>query len=75
MARQTQICSCGAPIETRRVQAGYRTCPACGERAAQQEIKAKSKRIGQPFNKSGYMYLGSTEAAQREAARTGRKNT
>lgn len=67
-------CTCGNVIAEKRAKLGYTLCLDCGEAQAKLETKEKSKHIYQPYNKSGYQYMGSTLDAQRRAARgAGRK--
>lgn len=44
------VCSCGDPIDPRRVALGYRTCPVCGDREARQV-----RFTVVPLNKGNYI--------------------
>jgi len=48
---------CGDKIAKGRRALGYKTCLKCGEKAAQKEIKDKSKRVAIAYNKGAYMYI------------------
>lgn len=44
-------------IDPRRVALGYKTCPTCGQAAAQAETEAKKRRVAIAFPKGAYQYI------------------
>ena len=55
---------CGSEFSPRRQELGYRTCLECGDVKAQKAIAHKRKCSAPLFNKGGYQYVGSREAAR-----------
>lgn len=69
------VCKCGEPVTPERVAViGKVQCVACGQAAAEVEIKAKSTRIAPAFNKGGYVYLGDAVQAVKAMKDAGRKD-
>lgn len=55
---------CGDEYNPRRRKLGYTTCLDCGDKHAQKAIARKKKCTAPLFNKGGYQYVGSKEAAR-----------
>mgnify|MGYP001177437894 CR=1 FL=1 len=59
------ICSeCGEEYHPKRKELGYHVCLECGDAMAQKAIAHKRKCSAPLFNKGGYQYVGSLEAAR-----------
>ena len=54
----------GEEYNPRRQKLGYTTCLDCGDKHAQKAIARKKKCTAPLFNKGGYQYVGSKEAAR-----------
>jgi len=65
---------CDFPVSEGRLKIGYVTCLRCGDQDAQEDIRAKQKRVGVAYNKGGYQYLGEGEEAKQAALDVGRKD-
>ena len=50
--------------EGRLRKLGLTTCLICADIAAQEEIKAKGKRVSLAYNKGPYMYVGPADSAK-----------
>tara|TARA_B100001057_G_C22411177_1_gene779736 strand:- start:155 stop:376 length:222 start_codon:yes stop_codon:yes gene_type:complete len=55
---------CGEEFHPRRKELGYHFCLECGDAKAQKAIAHKRKCSAPLFNKGGYQYVGSKEAAR-----------
>ncbi len=55
---------CGEAFNPRRKRLGYFTCLSCGDKEAQAAITHKKKCSAPLFNKGGYQYVSSREAAK-----------
>jgi hypothetical protein len=48
-------------VPPKRRKLGYKTCLACGEKAARKESNRRKGQISIPYNKGPYMYIGSID--------------
>jgi len=55
---------CSQKYHPRRKDLGYKVCLECGDKKAQKAISHKKKCSAPLFNKGGYQYVGSKEAAK-----------
>ena len=55
---------CGDEYHPRRKELGYSVCLECGDKKAQKSIAHKKKCSAPLFNKGGYGYISSKEAAK-----------
>ena len=56
--------ACEEHFSQKRRDLGYRVCLECGDAEAQKAIAHKKKCSAPLFNKGGYQYVGSREAAR-----------
>ena len=57
--------NCGEEFNPKRKELGYHVCLDCGDIKAQKQIAHKKKCSAPLFNKGGYQYVGTREAARR----------
>jgi len=55
---------CGEEYHPRRKELGYNVCLDCGDKHAQKQIEHKKKCSAPLYNKGGYGYVSSKEAAK-----------
>ena len=55
---------CQVSFNPRRLELGYRTCLSCGGRAAMKEKARQAKCSAPAYNKGGYQYVGTVQAAK-----------
>jgi len=55
---------CGEEYHPRRKELGYNFCLDCGDKHAQKQIEHKKKCSAPLYNKGGYGYVSSKEAAK-----------
>ena len=59
-------CRCGSEFSEARARLSFDCCLECGEKEAATEIERRSRMIAPISHKSGYTYLGSDGATQRQ---------
>ena len=55
---------CSEEYHPRRKELGYHVCLNCGDKKAQESIEHKKKCSAPLYNKGGYGYISSKEAAK-----------
>ena len=68
-------CRCGNEFSEARARLGFDYCLECGEKEAAAEIARRGRMIAPISHKSGYTYLGSDEAMQRQRLLEGSAKT
>ena len=59
-------CRCGNEFSEARARLGFACCLECGKKEAAAEIARRAHMIAPISHKSGYTYLGSDKATQRQ---------
>src|SRR5438876_12381337 len=60
------LCRCGNEFSEARAKLGFTYCLECGKKEAAAEIARRAHMIAPISHKSGYTYLGSDKATQRQ---------
>jgi hypothetical protein len=68
-------CRCGNEFPEARARLGFDYCLNCGEKEAAAEIARRARMIAPISHKSGYTYLGSDGATQRQRLLEGSAKT
>jgi len=68
-------CRCGSEFSEARARLSFDCCLECGEKEAATEIERRSRMIAPISHKSGYTYLGSDGATQRQRLLEGSAKT
>src|SRR6266404_5387619 len=68
-------CGCGNEFSEARERLGFDCCLECGKKEAAAEIARRARMIAPISHKSGYTYLGSDEAMQRQRLLEGSAKT
>src|SRR5438309_6555567 len=68
-------CRCGNEFSEARARLGFDCCLECGKKVAAAEIVRRARMIAPISHKSGYTYLGSDEAMQRQRLLEGSAKT
>ena len=68
-------CRCGNEFSEARARLGFDCCLECGKREAAAEIARRAHMIAPISHKSGYTYLGSDQATQRQRLLEGSAKT
>jgi hypothetical protein len=68
-------CGCGNEFSEARPRLGFDCCLECGEKDAAAEIARRAQMIAPISHKSGYTYLGSDKATQRQRLLEGSAKT
>ncbi len=68
-------CRCGNEFSEARARLGFDCCLECGKKEAAAEIERRASMIAPISHKSGYTYLGTDEAAQRQRLLEGSAKT
>ena len=68
-------CRCGNEFSEARASLGFDYCLECGKKEAAAEIERRAHMIAPISYKSGYTYLGSDEATQRQRLLEGSAKT
>jgi len=68
-------CQCGNEFSEARVGLGFDCCLECGKKEAAAEIARRARMIAPISHKSGYTYLGSDPAMQRQRLLEGSAKT
>jgi hypothetical protein len=68
-------CRCGNEFSGARARLGFDCCLECGGRQAAAETARRARMIAPVSHKSGYTYLGSDSAAQRQRLLEGSAKT
>ena len=68
-------CRCGSEFSEARERLGFDCCLECGKKEAAAEIARRARMIAPISHKSGYTYLGSDKAMQRQRLLEGSAKT
>ena len=68
-------CRCGTEFSEARARLGFDCCLECGKKEAAAEIARRARMIAPISHKSGYTYLGSDRATQRQRLLEGSAKT
>ena len=68
-------CRCGTEFSEARARLGFDCCLECGTKEAAAEIARRARMIAPISHKSGYTYLGSDKAMQRQRLLEGSAKT
>ena len=68
-------CQCGNEFSEARARLGFDCCLECGKKEAAAEIARRARMIAPIIHKSGYTYLGSDRATQRQRLLEGSAKT
>ena len=68
-------CRCGNEFSEARARLGFNYCLECGNKEAAAEIERRARMIAPISYKSGYTYLGSDNATQRQRLLEGSAKT
>ena len=68
-------CRCGNEFSDARARLGFGCCLECGKKEAAAEIARRAHMIAPISHKSGYTYLGSDQATQRQRLLEGSAKT
>ena len=68
-------CRCGTEFSEARARLGFDYCLECGKKEAAAEIARRARMIAPISHKSGYTYLGSDSATQRQRLLEGSAKT
>ena len=68
-------CRCGTEFSEARARLGFDCCLECGTKQAVAEIARRARMIAPISHKSGYTYLGSDQAMQRQRLLEGSAKT
>jgi hypothetical protein len=68
-------CRCGNEFSEARARLGFDYCLECGNKEAAAEIARRARMIAPISHKSGYTYLGSDNATQRQRLLEGSAKT
>jgi hypothetical protein len=68
-------CRCGNEFSEARARLGFDCCLECGSKEAAAEIARRARMIAPISHKSGYTYLGSDSATQRQRLLDGSAKT
>jgi hypothetical protein len=68
-------CRCGNEFSEARARLGFDCCLECGKEEAAAEIARRARMIAPISHKSGYTYLGSDKATQRQRLLEGSAKT
>ena len=68
-------CRCGTEFSEARARLGFDYCIECGKKEAAAEIARRARMIAPISHKSGYTYLGSDQATQRQRLLEGSAKT
>ena len=68
-------CRCGNEFSEARLRLGFDCCLECGNKEAAAEIARRARMIAPISHKSGYTYLGSDKARQRQRLLEGSAKT
>src|SRR5246127_4698085 len=68
-------CRCGNEFPEARARLGFDCCLECGKKEAAAEIARRARMIAPISHKSGYTYLGSDRATQRQRLLEGSAKT
>ena len=68
-------CRCGNEFSEARARLGFDCCLECGKKEAAAEIARRARMIAPIGHKSGYTYLGSDSATQRQRLLEGSAKT
>ena len=68
-------CRCGNEFSEARARLGFDCCLECGKKEAAAEIARRARMIAPISHKSGYTYLGSDQATQRQRLLEGSAKT
>jgi hypothetical protein len=69
------LCRCGDEFSEARAKLGFDCCLECGRKEAAAEIARRAHMIAPVSHKSGYTYLGSDGATQRQRLLEGSAKT
>jgi hypothetical protein len=70
-----RVCWCGNEFSEARSSLGFEYCLDCGEKEAAAETARRAGMIAPIIHKSGYTYLGSDSATQRQCLLEGSAKT
>src|SRR5438128_10832430 len=75
MKDRMPYCRCGTEFSEARASLGFDCCFECGKKEAAAEIARRARMIVPISHKSGYTYLGSDNATQRQRLLKGSAKT